>query len=208
MRHACRQLKSVCAFGSAILLLSTLASGATISARDQAEGTSWLDQPLVNWNKLGDAIPKSPEKIAPDEISRCDAVLRIPASREERAIAKAGWMLLYQPQTFSGTTIVMGQSGFDGMCRPAGFQLFVFVHGRFAGTLSPAPMDSRYDGTLDDAPLKSPDSIEASFRRYKDSDPLCCPSGVSLVTFEIVLDASRPLVVPKNVSTQPISPPK
>lgn len=209
MRQAPRQLKSIVVFASALLLALVLAGGAALSAQDQAQKAIWLDRPLVNWNKLGAAIPKSPRMIAPDEISRCHAVIRKPTSREERAVAKAGWMLLDDdsPRTFSGTTTLAGQSGFDGMCRPMGFQVFVFADGRLAGTLSPDPMDSRTDGALDQAPLKHPDSLEASFLRYKDSDPLCCPSAVSSVTFEIERGAFGPLVIPKNVHTQPTSSP-
>ena len=44
-------------------------------------------------------------------------------------------------------------SNADGMCRPLGYQFFLFVGDDFAGTLSPAPMDSRTDGGLSDLQL-------------------------------------------------------
>ncbi len=40
-------------------------------------------------------------------------------------------------QRFGDGEVVLGRSGVDGMCRPLGYQGFVFVGGRFAGTLAP-----------------------------------------------------------------------
>jgi len=49
----------------------------------------------------------------------------------------------------------------DGMCRPAHFNVFVFVGGRFAGTLSPQLMTSRLDASI--GALR----IAAEFARYR-----------------------------------------
>jgi hypothetical protein len=38
-------------------------------------------------------------------------------------------------------------SGYEGMCRPTGFQPCVFVDGAFAGTISPEPMATRANGS-------------------------------------------------------------
>ena len=73
-----------------------------------------------------------------------------PASGPARAIAAAGWMpfnYFGQPITQDNVEIVGGVTGADGMCRPTQFNVFVFVAGRFAGTLSPALMTSREDGS-------------------------------------------------------------
>jgi len=59
-----------------------------------------------------------------------------------------------------------GESAFDGMCRPLGYQFFVFSGGRFAGTLSPHPMDSRTDGAAQIPPLVSARELAAAFSRY------------------------------------------
>jgi hypothetical protein len=187
-----------------LILASIVFGPAMLSAQEQ--WSFWLDEPLANWNKARAPIPKAPNKLAPMEISRCQPLSRKPATREDRAVAKANWVLFGAVVTFSGTTIVMGESGVDGMCRPLGYQVFVFVDGHFAGTLSPYPMNSREDGSLQPVELYRPDNLLGRFSRYKEADPLCCPSAVSTVGFEIVRGASGPLVVPKSVHTQATGP--
>ena len=73
--------------------------------------------------------------------------------------------------------IVGGLAGADGMCRPADFNVFVFVNGRLAGTLSPDAMVSRTDGSIGGGVRLGPDdTIAAEFSRFASDDPLCCPS--------------------------------
>jgi hypothetical protein len=96
-------------------------------------------------------------------------------------VAQAGWRLeaFWPTQRAGNVALVMALSGYDGMCRPWGFNGFVFVGGRFAGTISPVNMDSREDGVLTGANVPTPagdGSLEASFARYAPTDPLCCPS--------------------------------
>lgn len=57
-------------------------------------------------------------------------------------------MLYGAVQSYGPTKVVTAMSGFDGMCRPLGYQAFVCWEGRYAGTLSPAAMNSRTDGML------------------------------------------------------------
>ena len=110
----------------------------------------WLDQPLANWNKARAPVPTAP---APEEplkavASRCR--LTPPATGPAGAIAAAGWLpfnYFGQPITQDNMEIVGGMTGADGMCRPTQYNVFVFVAGRFAGTLSPALMTSREDGS-------------------------------------------------------------
>ena len=74
--------------------------------------------------------------------SRCREEVRQPASAAERAVVRKGWKL-YGPVQSYGTTIVFtALAGFDGMCRPLGYQAFLYSEGRYAGTLSPVPMNS------------------------------------------------------------------
>lgn len=87
------------------------------------------------------------------------------------------------------------------MCRPLQYQSFVFVDGEFAGTLSPEPMDSRTDGALGHITLHSGTQLTAEYSRYEESDPLCCPSRRTVVTFEIATD---PVTVrPASATTEP-----
>ena len=108
--------------------------------------------------------------------------------------------MLYGPVRSHGETrIMMALAGFDGMCRPLGFQAFVYWEGKYAGTLSPVPMNSRTDGSLTDIRLTSAANISADFARYSESDALCCPSRISSVLYNLKLD-DMPTVTPTNVT--------
>jgi heat shock protein HslJ len=160
----------------------------------------WLDRPLTNWNKSGVAIPKSPLKTVID--NQCRSQVREAVTFADRAIVKAGWLLYGPVQTYGKTSIVSAMSAVDGMCRPMGYQDFVFVDGKFAGTLSPRPMDSRTDGASQRVILQTGDRIISVFSRYSDADPLCCPSRLSRVIYQIETKNGVSLVVPKDVETE------
>jgi len=81
------------------------------------------------------------------------------------------------------------------MCRPSGYNVFVFVGGRYAGTLSPEPMTSRLDGASGDVRLALP-QVVVEFARYTEKDPLCCPSLRSTVSFRIDRTKTGVVVVP------------
>ncbi len=86
------------------------------------------------------------------------------------------------------------------MCRPVTYNLFVFVGGRFAGSLSPTPMSSRLDGSSSVVRLPLP-TITAEFARYTSSDTPCCPSSRVTVRYRIDRSDSGPLVVPTEIRT-------
>jgi hypothetical protein len=113
----------------------------------------------------------------------------------------AGWSLVGPLQVFGDTSVVTATSGFDGMCRWWGYQVFVFSSGRFAGTLSPQPMNSRTDGAAVQVHLYRAASISAEFARYTDKDPWCCPSRTSVVSYRLEHTPEGPAVVPATVST-------
>jgi len=96
--------------------------------------------------------------------------------------------------------VIWALSGYDGMCRPWGYQAFVFFRGAFAGTLSPDAMNSRTDASLSSVQLAAPgvagDLLVATFQRYADSDPLCRPSRRTLVRYRIDRIGSAPILVP------------
>ena len=120
----------------------------------------------------------------------------------ESAIANAGWIpfRLFDREIVRGDVeIVGGMAGADGMCRPAPFNVFVFVGGRFAGTLSPTPMTSRLDGSIGAARLVEDDLVSAEFVRYGPDDPLCCPSSRVTVRYRIDRAATQPVVTPLDV---------
>lgn len=172
-----------------------------VAAAGRAEAASWLDASKpTGWNKAGAAIPKAPAGDA-SNFPRCSGQIRKPATREDKAVVAAGWRLFGPYQLFNGTSVVAAMSGADGMCRPVGYQEFVFVGGTFAGTLAPKPMDSRTDGSIEQVMLYDPSSITAPFLRYTEQDPLCCASRTSSVTYSITRTSKGPVVTPVSVST-------
>lgn len=177
---------------------------AALPAASSADG-GWLDSPTSYWNAARMGIPAAPRAagISPYSQSPCTRDQRAPQTKEEAAVAAAGWTLFNEPKTSGTTQVVSALSSYDGMCRPFGYQIFVFADGVFAGTLSPAPMDSRFDGAVVPVRLESPDRITADFLRYVDADPLCCPSRISKATFVVNHNALGPVVTLSSVRTGP-----
>lgn len=179
------------------LISASLVSLVDVST--SAQDRSWLNQPVANWNKPGRTIPKAAKgEYEPAVDPRCKETLRAPETAADRQLIAAGWKLFGPIQSYSGTSLIKAMSGVDGMCRPMGFHSFVFVGGKFAGTLTPDPMSSRADGVESHVWLTNASSLFAEFSRYKDSDPLCCPSGKAGVQYQIKRTAQGPVLVPNN----------
>lgn len=178
-----------------------------IAVAARAQQPSWLDRPLANWNVAGQKTPAAAaneESIA--ELSKRCALLPLKGTTAgERALADAGWVPFYvfdRQMVQRDVEIVGGLSAADGMCRPAKFNVFVFVSGQLAGTLSPTAMTSRSDGSIGGGVrLAEDETIGAEFARYAEPDPLCCPSTRVTVRYRIDRQSTPPVVVP--VSVQP-----
>jgi heat shock protein HslJ len=172
---------------------------------------SWLDRPITNWNREGSSLPRLPRPPADADnlptADRCREQVRQPASPGENAVARNGWMIYGPVETNGMTTVFLAMSAADGMCRPLGYQAFVYVEGRYAGTLSPTAMDSRTDGALTSVHLASSTSLVAEFARYSATDALCCPSANSAVQYRIRYDEVPDLVATgvKTVATSHVS---
>ncbi len=159
---------------------------------------SWLDaKPMPNWNSRSRAILQT-GKMPAGELARCGKFVRQPTLAADKLLAKYGWTLVGPAQVYGKTTIVSWAQGFDGMCRPRSFQTMVFVGNRVAGTLSPAPMDSRTDGSLVNVKMTSETTLTAEYVRYRASDALCCPYKTEAVTFIIKPDGANFLLVPET----------
>jgi hypothetical protein len=171
----------------------------------QAQEQSWLDRPLSNWNTPGRAMPRAiPNGETIAEITkRCTYLPMMRSTAGERAVADAGWLPFHMFDrriVQRDVEIIGGLAGVDSMCRPVDFNIFVFVNGRLAGTLSPADMHSRTDGSIGGAiRLAEDDTIAAELARYADADALCCPSGRVTVRYRIDRKAMPPVVVPVSV---------
>jgi hypothetical protein len=197
------------------LVLRTLFTGmficaAIVSTRSPASGqtppASWLDRAPANWNRANGPVPTAPNEKGGDSraeiISRCK--LTPPhATTAERAVDAAGWIPFWnfdQQLTRDDVEVVGGMRGADGMCRPSAYNLFVFVGGRFAGTLSPNPMASRADSSSGAVRLPLP-NVTADFARYTSTDALCCPSAHVRVTYRVDRTAAGPVIVPEEIKT-------
>lgn len=173
----------------------------------QAPTGSWLERPLATWNAPATAVEGPPD--ATEHIEKDAQRCALAAPRDtggERALAAGGWVpfhLFDRQIRERDIEIVGGLSTSDGMCRPLHFNAFVFVGGRFAGTLSPLLMDSRADGVLAGGiRIAADDTLTAEFSRYTDKDALCCPSARVRVRYRIDRGGTSPVVVP--VDARPI----
>lgn len=165
----------------------------------QGKVVVWLDEPKpASWNKPGLSIPAAP-KIDDEVDPRCRELARPSQLDEDTRLRDEGWDLVGAYQGGWQILVIRGTAGYDGMCRPRQYQDFVFVRGVFAGTLSPQPMDSRADGALARVSLQSSGQLIAEYARYTATDPLCCPSRMTRVVFEIANDP--PIARPASMST-------
>jgi hypothetical protein len=146
----------------------------------------------------GPSIPRAPQGAGTAD-PRCRTLARPAESAADKRLNEQGWDLVGAYQGGWGILVLQGAASYDGMCRPQAYQEFVFVRGAFAGTLSPEPMDSRADGSLNRVTLQSDRRLVAEYARYTRSDALCCPSRTTSVVFEIAADQT--VVRPLSAST-------
>jgi len=167
----------------------------------QVQIASWLDQSKpASWNKPGLPIPAAPPVEGAID-SRCRAQARPAELENDRRLREKGWDLIGAYQGGWQILVIGVTAGYDGMCRPWQYQTFVFVGGVFAGTLSPAAMDSRTDGALSQVSLQANNRLTAQYARYTAKDAACCPSSRTNVVFEIAGDG--PVLRPVSASTSP-----
>src|SRR5262249_54568245 len=150
---------------------------------------AWLDaDPPPRWHARVPIVPSAP-RIDGNDDPRCRQSERPAETAEDKQVTAKGWRLFNEYQGGWNVKVIWALSSYDGMCRPWGYQVFVFVRGAFAGTLSPDAMNSRTDASLSSVQLAAPtvacDLLIATFQRYGESDPLCCPSRRTLVRYRI-----------------------
>lgn len=192
----------------ATAFLSPVLEGSSTFKAQQGAGHTgaWLHRPLVNWNNRSTELPPPVAAIDREEIqTRCPNLLRQPDSRIERELVDAGWLLYGSLQSFGLTRVVTAMSSADSMCRPLGYQAFVYFGDNYAGTLSPDLMDSLTNGALTTIRLISANSISAEFARYREDDSPCCPRRMSYVTYEASTDEPR-RIVPVEIVTKLLCP--
>jgi len=187
-----------------VFLSPELKRSSTLQA--QQNTGAWLDRPLTNWNKQLTELPRPVASIDQQEIqTRCPNLLRQADSPFEHELVNAGWLLYGGLQTFGVTKVVTAMSGADNECRPLGYQAFVYFGDSYAGTLSPATMDSLTNGAVTTIRLNSANNISAEFARYKENDSPCCPKRMSYVTYELSNDEPR-RIGPVEIITRRLCP--
>jgi len=187
------------------MIVSALLLAAVLVPQPAGADGAWLDGPLTNWNQPGMAIPQAPPRNSGSQPQCFDSAL-MPDSPTRQALVDAGWVLFKATgATGSPMEILSGQANADGMCRPMDYQVFVFVSGVFAGTLSPNLMNSRTDGALVEATVPASDTILATYQRYTPQDPLCCPSARSTATFKLNQSGASPVIELQSVTTESAS---
>src|SRR5262245_11835167 len=186
--------------GPRLLLCFVIAS--TMLAQIAPSGV-WLDSQPKPVNRRGMPLPHAPD-IDQDEIpSICKPLPRRTGTPEERAVTAAGWLVFTSLPDGHGVTVVGASADLDGMCRPNQYQDFVFVDGKFAGTLSPLLMGARSDGGAVKISFPGLSKILVEFDRYTARDPLCCPSRISEAIYEVRKEAGQPVVILTSVRTRP-----
>jgi hypothetical protein len=182
---------SVLSVLGAIAVILSLMLPSPASAQEE----TWLDGDLASWNMPGMAIPTAPT-VDGNPDPRCAERERPAETAEDDALISEGWRLFLPYQRGWGVTLISALAGYDGMCRPLGYQSFVFVDGVFAGTVSPEPMDSRTTGAASDVNLWYADQVSAEYLRYAPDDPLCCASSTDSVNFTIADTSEGPVLNP------------
>jgi len=185
-----------------------LMSGLILLLAPTVSLAAWLDtDPPAKWHSRAPTVPPAP-RVDGNNDPRCREAERPAETAEDRQVIAKHWRLFHDYQGGWNVKVIWALSSYDGMCRPWGYQAFVFFRGSFAGTLSPDAMNSRTDGSLSSVELAAfgaaGDLLVATFQRYADSDPLCCPSRRTLVRYRIDRIGGAPIVVPVGSTTSPI----
>jgi hypothetical protein len=171
-------------------------------AQPGAQETSWLDRPLEQWNREPDVpAPPAGTESAADLRKRC--AIPPPDTDAHRAVERAGWIAYdhLDRRLAQGTLeVAAGMRGADPECRPTAFNIFVFVGGRYAGSIAPGPMTTGLDASAGAVRITGPDRMTAEFARYGNADAPCCPTARMTVEYRIE-SAGHPRLVPVNVRT-------
>jgi hypothetical protein len=163
-----------------------------------AQSASWLDRPIAQWQSAGAAIPSPPttSEPVPTVAKRCAAVVAS-GSRVDTLLEKAGWVPFLHVDrrlTRDDIEVVGGMAAAGPTCEPTMFNLFVFVGGQFAGTVSPASMHTARDGVAGSVRLTGQDALTSEFARYTAADADCCPSSIVRVTYRITRKSPVPVL--------------
>ena len=114
------------------------------------------------------------------------------------ALRRARWLpYLHLDQAIArdGLEVVGGMTAATPGCEPERFNLFVFVNGSFAGTVSPAAMTPSRDRAAGAVRVTGADTISVEFASYLPGDPECCPSSRERVSYRLDKTSAGPTLV-------------
>lgn len=114
------------------------------------------------------------------------------------ALRRARWvpfLHLDQPIARDGIEVVGGMTSATPGCAAESFNLFVFVGGTFAGTVSQTAMAPSRDGAAGAVRITGTDTLTVEFARYLPGDAECCPSSRERVSYRIEKTGAGPTLV-------------
>ena len=163
----------------------------------------WLDQRLTEWNQVGASVATAPTTL--DAQASLEKRCGSPKSASPESIAavrRGRWApFLHLDETIArnGIEVIGGMTAATPGCEPEAFNLFVFVDGAFAGTVSPAAMMPARDGAAGAVRITSAETMTVEFARYTPRDAACCPSSRVRVSYRINRTRAGPTVIATDV---------
>jgi LppP/LprE lipoprotein len=186
-----------------ILLVAVTLLPTTVSAQSD---TSWLDRPLAAWSQAPGTVPQARAGTeSQSALERRCGSSSLTASAAAEAVRKVGWapFLHFDRAIARDDVEVVGgmTAAATPGCEPTMFNLFVFVGGKFAGTISPIVMGQGRDGVVGTVRVNGPDAVTAEFARYTTKDTECCPSSRVRVSYRIERAGPQLTLVPVDIRT-------
>jgi len=186
-----------------ILVVAATLLPPTVSAQSD---TSWLDRLPAAWSHAPGTVPQA--RAGTESLNalerRCGSS-SLSASAAAEAVRKAGWApFLHFDRAIARDDIeILGgmTAAASPGCEPTTFNLFVFVGGIFAGTISPIVMGHGRDGVVGAVRVTGPDAVTAEFARYTTKDTECCPTSRVRVTYRIERAGPQRTLVPVDIRT-------
>jgi hypothetical protein len=184
-----------------VLAVAATLFSATMSAQSD---TSWLERPMTPWAST--AVPAARAGSESQNVleRRCGSS-SLTASPTADPVRKAGWapfLHFDRAITRDDVEVIGGMTAAATPgCEPTMFNLFVFVGGTFAGTISPVAMGQGRDGVVGAVRVTGADALTAEFARYTKTDTECCPSSRVRVTYRIERAGAQPTLVPVDMRT-------
>jgi len=115
----------------------------------------------------------TPRAASPESVGVLQRARWVPYLHLDQAIAR------------NGIEVIGGMTAASPGCEPENFNLFVFVDGAFAGTVSRTAMTPSRDRVAGAVRITGADTLTVEFAQFKPGDAACCPSSRERVTYRI-----------------------